>query len=105
MNLERSQQLTLAKKEYKYSAHQAQIRWRRLSDVARGLKEILNDMHVPKHIWMDLHEAIGEILREVQRWGQSWLILESVISQSWISHGSVMAIFESVMGFFWFAMG
>lgn len=57
------------------SLFQANIRWRRLSDVTRTLKGWLADAKLPALMKKQIYDALGSTFREVQRWGEKHMNL------------------------------
>jgi hypothetical protein len=45
------------------------IRWRRLVDVTRSLKDWLHETRLPVQLSSAIHAGLGDTFREVQRWG------------------------------------
>ncbi|VDN60674.1 unnamed protein product [Dracunculus medinensis] len=49
---------------------QSNLRWRRLDDVAESLRYWLRNISLPNLMKEQLHYGIGEVFREIQRWGE-----------------------------------
>ncbi|GMS97725.1 hypothetical protein PENTCL1PPCAC_19900 [Pristionchus entomophagus] len=47
---------------------QAQVRWRRLSDLKRGLPENIQELGLPLHLRKLIREAIEDVLTDLERW-------------------------------------
>ncbi|GMT26185.1 hypothetical protein PFISCL1PPCAC_17482 [Pristionchus fissidentatus] len=47
---------------------QAQVRWRRLSDLKRCLPDYIREIGLPYHIQKSIRASVDEVLSEVERW-------------------------------------
>lgn len=53
---------------------QSNLRWRRLDDVAESLRYWLRNISLPNLMKEQLHYGIGEVFREIQRWGMKIVV-------------------------------